>query len=496
MAHAALLAWPLIALVIYARLGVARGLIWSVVVGYLFLPEAFSIDLPGLPPYEKYDAIALGALLGTFFFRERNAQPVQIASPSFALLVAILFALLLISPFGTLVTNTETLVTGDVVRPAMSLSDTRAILLGLIALFVPFALAYWHLRTRKLQQELLYALVVMGVIYSFFVLVELRLSPQINIWTYGYFQHSWLQHERGGSHRPIVYLRHGLWLAFLLLTVIMAALTLSNGKPEHRSRYLLIALWMLILLVLGRSLGATLLGLMMTPLLLFLSSRTNVYISAGIAACFLLYPILLTAGLSPAGRVLEWSTAFAPERALSFSFRLINEERLLERAMDKPVFGWGGWARSRIFNEDGFDISVADGIWIVVLGERGWSGYIAQFGLLSVAIFFLALRGRKNALTPEIAGISLIMAANFLYMVPNSTLSPIGMMMSGVLAASVRWGPATDSDAEAFENPDSERNMPRYSRFSAQKKRTAAQPAGPVTRRATTHHNPGRYKRF
>ena len=46
------------------------------------------------------------------------------------------------------------------------------------------------------------------------MLVEVRLSPQINTWIYGFFQHDFIQMMRYGGFRPIVFLPHGLWVAF------------------------------------------------------------------------------------------------------------------------------------------------------------------------------------------------------------------------------------------------------------------------------------------
>ena len=52
------------------------------------------------------------------------------------------------------------------------------------------------------------------------------------------------------------------------------------------------------------------------------------------------------------------------DRAGSLEFRLDNEDMLIARAMQRPLFGWGGWGRARVHDEDGKDISVTDGLWI------------------------------------------------------------------------------------------------------------------------------------
>ncbi len=467
MATFALLTWPLVALVIFSRIGVPRGLIWSVLVGYLFLPESYTIDLPGLPPYGKFAAVAVGALLGVLVFRgrETHAPPPQLRSAFPAIMIGLL-ALLVLSPVGTWVTNLEPVVNGQVVRPSMRFPDLRAMVSALVMIFIPFVLAYWYITRPEHHRELLVALVVLGLFYSLLVLFEARMSPQLHIWTYGYFQHQWLQHERGGAFRPLVFLRHGLWLGFFLFTVAMAALVLSRVKGPRSTQYLVAAGWILAVLLLSRNLGATALGLLVAPLILMFGPQAKLRLAACMAAFFLTYPVIMSSGLSPAPRILEWVTPLAPERAASFGFRLSNEERLLDRAMEKPVFGWGIWGRSRVFNERGVDISVTDGIWIIALGERGWAGYIAQFSLLTMPIFFLLAVGRRRQTSPEIAGMALIMGANCLYMIPNSTLSPIGMIMAGTLAASVRFGSeSADAAAEPASAPADDRPRgPGYAR--------------------------------
>jgi hypothetical protein len=54
-------------------------------------------------------------------------------------------------------------------------------------------------------------------------------------------------------------------------------------------------------------------------------------------------------------------------RAESFEFRLVNEDLLLEKALERPMLGWGGWGRNRVFNELGKDLTVPDGHWIIAL---------------------------------------------------------------------------------------------------------------------------------
>lgn len=498
MATVALMAWPALALIFFARLRAARGLIWSVLVGYLFLPEAFALDLPSLPPLDKRAAIALASILGTLMFPDPKPQ-VRPARTAFPVLMYGLFALLIGASIATTVTNGSALVNGDVVRPGMRFVDLRTMTAASITTFTPLFLAYLHLTKPEHHREFLVALVTLGLLYSLMALIELRLSPKFHIWTYGYFQHQWLQHVRGGGFRPALFLKHGLWVGFFLFTVAMAAMILSQTNHKNAKLYFWVAGWMLVILVLSRNLGATALGLIFAPLVLMLSVKMKVRLAAFLALFFLSYPMLLSIGASPAHRVLDWVEPYAPERAASLAFRLSNEERLIERALERPAFGWGIWGRGRVLDERGVDLSVTDGIWIVTLGERGWLGFLGFFGTLIIPLLALLMRNRLQPPSPEIAGIALIMGINFLYLIPNSTLSPIGLMLVGTIAASMRFkpmaAPLAVSESSEADSPADEGTRTRYSRFGATHPTRSSPARARAAQTSSRAQPPSRYTR-
>ena len=132
--------------------------------------------------------------------------------------------------------------------------------------------------------------------------------------------------------------------------------------------------------------------------------------------------------------------------------RLRNETELLERAFDKPLFGWGGWARARVFDEEGRNTSVTDGLWIIVMGERGWIGYLSFFGFLALPILRLAHTARRKEVPWAVLGPALACAANF-----------IGLLFFGTLAAFVQYDTVVQA-SEAETGPA--RVGPRYARFN------------------------------
>src|SRR5262249_32920783 len=62
---------------------------------------------------------------------------------------------------------------------------------------------------------------------------------------------------------------------------------------------------------------------------------------------------------------------FNKERADSFMTRLVMEDRLMEKGLERPVLGWGGEGRARVTDPSGRDIIIADGMWIITFGDRG-----------------------------------------------------------------------------------------------------------------------------
>jgi hypothetical protein len=149
------------------------------------------------------------------------------------------------------------------------------------------------------------------------------------------------------------------------------------------------------------------------------------------------YPLLRGAQLIPLDTILNYAMSVSPERHQSLNFRILNEEQLLARAMEKPWFGWGGYGRNLILDPiDGRILTIPDGRWIIVLGTYGWLGYICEFGLLIMPLIYLgreALAQRSAVFSPFACAIALIYAANLADLLPNATLIPFTWLMAGAL---------------------------------------------------------------
>jgi hypothetical protein len=133
---------------------------------------------------------------------------------------------------------------------------------------------------------------------------------------------------------------------------------------------------------------------------------------------------------------------FNQERALSLYARFSNENMLAEKALKKPVLGWGGWGRSRIYDENGKDISITDSLWIIVFGEHGFLGIFALTVsiLLPIAIL-LRLYNIRDWFKPKIAAASSLSILLGLYMIDNllnAMINPIFMVAAGGIVSLVK----------------------------------------------------------
>jgi hypothetical protein len=164
-------------------------------------------------------------------------------------------------------------------------------------------------------------------------------------------------------------------------------------------------------------------------------------LSVAILVIICAYPMLRTYDLIPVHHMTQLADSISADRASSFQMRVKNEDILLARANEKPIFGWGTWGRNRVYEQgSGEDLSVTDGGWILQYGIFGWFGYLAYFGLFAAAVLRArgAVRGPVTRDSIIVAGLSLLVAVNMLDLIPNGWLLPFTYLAAGSVASSVR----------------------------------------------------------
>lgn len=166
-------------------------------------------------------------------------------------------------------------------------------MIGRFLELLPFFLGRRLLATELALREILLALVVAGLAYSIPMLLEIRLSPMLNIWIYGYFQHDFIQMVRSGGFRPIVFLPHGLWVAFFAFMAIVAAAAMWRLEPgSQRTCYLFACGYLMVVLVLCKSMAALLYALVAVPVICVAGLRWQLRLAAFLAVIAVIYPLL------------------------------------------------------------------------------------------------------------------------------------------------------------------------------------------------------------
>ena len=425
-ALAALLMWPIVCLCIFASSrNFSRALIWSVLGAQLLLPVAASIKFQMVPQIDKASVANFSALLGCIIF----ARGKSVGSFSRFGLVEVLLLLNVVTPIITSQLNPDNIIIGGRFLPGVGLYDAISAAEAAMIALIPFLLGRRFLRTADDCRNILVILTIAGLFYSIPLLFEIRFSPQLHNWVYGYYPTEFAQAIREGGFRPMVFMGHGLLAAFFLMTSFLAAATLWRaGVILGAFRSSIAAPYLGIVLLLCKSLGALIYGVVGGMLVLFTKPKTQ--IQSGYALGNDLFGLssatLIRSGANQAdrrsGRVDRRRARRIPKLSNSRMKTFCSVELSTGRCSGgAATVAAGSTIRS------GKDISVTDGRWVIAIGQFGLIGFLAEFGLLSICIYraasaFRLVRSAREQL--PFAALALIVSINIFDLLPNSGLLP------------------------------------------------------------------------
>ena len=507
MITAALLVWPLVMLVLAYALPWPRALVISILGGFLFLPEVgMWFDPPLLPPIDKQIipsatafALALvlrpGAISGSHL---REPTPRTASAPRSGILPAtptalVGLGLVLLGMIGTALTNGDTLhfAETDYTRPALRLYDGVALAVDMLPMVLPFLLGRKYLAHPDQQRMILWVVAIAGLIYSLPALWEIRMSPRLNVQFYGFFPHNWHQHIRGGGYRPIVFLPHGLFLALFFALVAMAFFGLARIEERGRGLLLLGGVWVLMTLAMSNSLTGLLIAICLCPPILLFGRRIQLTVAAVIALLILVYPTMRMTNLVPTDRIVAMAESINPARALSLNYRFENETLIMDHVRERPLLGWGGYGRNRVYDDQGRGVDTVDSSWIVALGVGGWVQFIGLFGLLAAPIVLLWKNRNRFEITTPTAVLCLMVAGTMIDLLANSGLTPVTWLIVGSLFGRLELGRIADTETEVQPI----QNNQKPSLMGARARPTSA-PSLPYTRQTTTRVRASRQEPF
>lgn len=429
-AYIVLLSWPIGTFYLLRRFGTGPGALIALLTSYMFLPAAFSVNIPGIPGLNKF-SITIFTIL--FFILIRGERlGLNYLDKRFK----ILLLLFIVSPFLTAITNSERYLH----LPGLTLYDGLTDSVNSFLGFIPFLIGLTYFRKEKEQFRLFKYFAIASFIYAFFALFEIRMSPQLHTWTYGYFPHSWLQQSRAGGFRAVVFMGHGLLVAMFLAIGVAFWATLKQAKYKvfrYSTTSGLVIVF--ITLLLSKSLAALIYGVFAIITIKYFKAKRIYLVSALMALVFVTYPISSSMGLFPHTALIDVANEISQDRAASLDYRFRHERMLLAHANDKPLFGWGTWGRNRIYDsETGEDISVTDGNWIITLGSSGWVGFLSTFLFWFLPVWIVFRKNRQMYFDSHqaqvlLAGHTLIIALIMIDQLPNASFNPLYWCLAGSL---------------------------------------------------------------
>jgi len=406
---------------------IVQATFWTIIGGYLFLPAKVAIDFPFIPPLDKESIPVVAALVGC-----RYIKNVKIKLLPKEGVERLLILVLLIIPFITMLNNQDAVN----YNPGLTLHDTISSVISLYLKILPFIIGLQLIKTHEDQLNLFRLIVVACLIYSVPIMFEVRMSPQLHTWVYGFFPRSFLQQYRFGGYRATVFLGHGLLVAMFVAVSLGAAAILLKQKIKVFSIHPAVTVvYFLILLFFSKTVGAFVLGVVLFICIIWLPTHMLKWTVLALINVVILYPLLSMAGFFPHQELVQLAMDFDPQRGQSLASRFYNEHQLLEHVQKKIFFGWGGWGRSRL------EGSITDGYWIITLGQYGLLGFLATFGLsywatiraLKVSSLFLD-RNKKILLLSHALIVTIIMVDQL----PNASMGAWAMLLIGALLGRVR----------------------------------------------------------
>ncbi len=427
MVPLALFGWIPVVVLLFSVLPPRRAAIVSFVVAWMFLPQTGYV-IPGLPDYTKVTAASVSVLLAAALFDQRSLLSVRLR------LLDVPMLIWCFSPFASSISN------GLGAYDGVSAAVNQTVTWGL-----PYLLGRAYLKTGEGFRELAVIVFVGGLVYVPLCLWEIRMSPNLNQMVYGFGGAGIAYAGELGSwgSRPFVFMGNGLTVGMFMTAASLVGVWLWAtgsikrfwGRPV--GEFVLI----LVLTTIGcKNMGALVL-LLAGLVVLFFAKRWGTRLAVyALLASLPLYMTVRATGQWSGESMVAAAALVHEDRAGSLQFRLDNENLLAERALERPIFGWGGWGRARIHDDvTGRSLTTPDGLWIIALGSRGIVGLSAfTITMLLPAVLVFRRYPVRWWMHPNIASSIVMALAVVLYVADclfNAMLNPVYVVTAGGLVS-------------------------------------------------------------
>ena len=426
LVNALMLGWFPIMLAMFAVLGPGRAAIVGIFTGWLVLPVA-TLHIEGFIDIDKRAALSLGILLAAGL---SDTQRLLRFKPSLVDLPMVLWCL---SSYPTSVVN------------GLGLYDGFSTSLRLILRWgVPWFLGRLYLRDLRSQKLFCEVGFIAGLIYAPLCLWEVRMSPTLHGNVYGTLVYEGISYAsslgKWGS-RPSVFMANPLELGLFMTTACLCGLALVLMRSRKRLfgfPYSILLAGLVLVSLVCKNLGASFLLFAGAASLWWAYRRKSLLPIYALSALMPLYAGLRATNSWDGTEIVDLASHIHAERAQSFAFRLHNEDLLVAKALQRPVFGWGEWGRGRVYDETGKDISVIDGMWEAAVVTFGLSGLVLLITSLLVPVAVLARRVERALLGDPrlVPAITATIVATLLAVdgIANDFPSPLSVLAAGGVA--------------------------------------------------------------
>jgi len=467
LAPLALILWFPVSLLLFQflkRPAVAASI--SIIGAGILLPSGYVFDLPALPPIGR-ESVASIACLAALLTSQRKLMTQRKPLGGVESMTLVLIA----AAFLTVLTNSDPRSVGTRMLQGLEPWDATALTADAVFSYgIPFYLGRVMFRNPRELRILLLSLVVGGLAYSVLVLWEVRMSPGLHHFYYGYHPAGFnmAKRELFFGWRPMVFVGHGLALSIFMLTTALGAAALHRGMPRKDGPVFLIAAgYLSMIVVLCNSIGTIVYAMFTVPVAAMASSRLLRQILILGSLLVFLYPTLRATDIFPTDTLVEVAAAYSEDRADSLKYRFDNEDLLLDQARERLLFGWGGYGRSRVYDLDrGKDITTTDGYWIIILGEQGVVGFLGIFGMLLLPVVAAVRATARRPSSPDVfvvLGAALIVVICAIDLLPNGAPTVRTVFCAGAIAGAL----------QGWNGPGRKRGKGRRRRARKSRKRPA-----------------------
>ncbi|MEM7498398.1 MAG: hypothetical protein AAF371_10455 [Pseudomonadota bacterium] len=436
-----LFSFPLLSMFLFLRFGTQQGIVWTVLLGFLFLPLYPRYDLPLLPVIDRHNVYMLCAVVFAFVAskgRGRRLAGVESSLPTNWLprskLAIALICFTLFTPIATILTNSDAGPSRFGFLVPVAYTDIGGLFYEFALPVMLFLVARRFLSDEQGMITILKAVGFCGVIYGALIFVEWRLSPMLKFWVYGIWDINWSFVMRGTGFRPVIFMSNPLQTAiFQAMACVSAVAVFRSSTGGDRTLWRMISLINLACLPFTLSMAAIVIGFGMS-LFAFIGSKKQILAILALAGAFAFtYPLLRTAEVVPTGAILAVAGQISEDRRASLATRFRSEDLYIERTLDRPLFGWAQRQRDMPRNEKDEPIAIPDSFFIIVLAQRGLVSFIGIFGLFTLPLIMLWRRRRTAPIGHVILGLGLMVTVSVADKLLNSFFTPLLFLASGAI---------------------------------------------------------------